>query len=505
MSLRLFGFEIKRPEDEKQLEAFSPPINDDGAVTVGSALGGTYGTVLDLNNTSGNEATLVTRYRQVAQQPEVHDAIVEIVNDAVSISDSNKIVEVIPDEIKGISENTKKRIIEEFDNILKLLDFSNKAYEMFSNWYIDGRINYHVMVDEDDLRAGIKELRYIDPRKLQFIREMEEDTLSVEGIPLKKIKNEYYIYNEYGHGASKGSAISGSTSGGYKIAKDSIVRATSGLLSEDNAVVHSYLHKSMKHMTMLRTLEDASIIYTMTRAPERRIFYVDVGNLPKAKAEQYLQSMMTQHKNKLVYNSATGDVSDKRNMMTMTEDFWFPRREGSRSTEIDTLASSGNLLEDGFLDYFLKRVYKSLGVPSSRLEPENNYSFGRPTEISREEVKFSKFITRLRAKFSSLFDELLEKQLILKGVIVPGEWAEIKESISYKFHKDNYFEELKESEIMAERLRMLGEVSEYEGSYFSKKWIQKNVLKMSDDDIEQMEQEKAAEPAPETDDGLDGL
>lgn len=496
--MRIFGFEIKRPEEE-EVQSFAPPLNDDGALTVGTALGGSYGTYFDIAGTASDEANLITKYRQLAQQPEVSTAIDEIVNDAINVGVDDEVVTVVTDDIE-VGPGVKNKIADEFKNVLKLLDFSNNGYDIFSKWYIDGRINYHVMVDPENLKEGIKELRYLDPRKLKLIREMDDQKIDASGIPLKRIKNEYYMYAEQGF-ATQSKTSSANDVQGYRVAKDSIVKCTSGILSEDNSLVLSHLHKSMRHINQLRMLENAAVIYTITRAPERRIFYIDVGNLPKAKAEQYLHDMMTKHKNKLVYNSSTGDVSDQKHMMTMTEDFWFPRREGSRGTEIDQLPAGQGLLDEGFLDYFLKRVHKSLGVPQSRMEPEGMYAFGRVSEISREEVKFSKFIRRLRNRFSILFDEILEKQLILKGVITPEEWPAIKDAIRYDFNQDSYFEELKEMEVLRERVNTLREMEEMVGTYVSKEWARKTILRQTDEEIkeikDQIEVEKKEEPEPE--------
>lgn len=489
--MRLFGFKISRPEDEKKEEivSFAPPTNTDGAINVGTALGGSYGTIFDVTGQIDSESTLVTAYRSLAQQPEVATAIDEIVNDAINVSDDENVVDIITDDV-DVSDNVKKRIAEEFEQAIELLDFGNNAYEIFSRWYVDGRINYHVMIDRDNIKEGIQELRYLDPRKLRLVREIEDKRTDVSGVPLRQVKNEYYMYSESGFGSSTNtSSMSDGSVNGYKVSKDSIIRVTSGVQSEDNSMILSHLHKAMKHINQLRMLENAAVIYTITRAPERRIFYIDVGNLPKAKAEQYLHDMMTKHKNKLVYDSSTGSVANQKNMMTMTEDFWFPRREGSRGTEIDTLAGGQGLLDNEFLNYFLTRVHKALNVPTSRMEPETMYAFGRVSEISREEVRFSKFIRRLRARFSNLFDEILERQLILKGVITPEEWPSIKTKLRYKYNMDNYFEELKKAEIIKERVMALREMEDIIGDYVSKDWARRNILRQSDDDIKQMDKE----------------
>lgn len=502
--MRIFGFEIKRPETEedisKQPMSFVEPSNDEGAITVGNALGGFYGMMLDMEGAAKTESELVTKYRSMAMQTEITQAVDEIVNEAISVDSHEKVIEIVLDDT-NLPDKVKDRITEEFDNILSLLDFSNNAYDIFSRFYVDGRLNYHIMIDEENLKEGIYELRYIDPRKLRLVKEVdnrEKDPHS--GIPVKRIKSEYYLYSEAGFGSTKGSQQTGTTQG-YRIAKDSIARVTSGLMSENNSMVLGYLHPAIKPLNQLRMLEDAVVIYTLTRAPERRIFYIDVGNLPKAKAEQYLHDMMVRHKNKLRYDSTSGDISDSRRFMTMTEDFWFPRRGGERSTEVDLLAggTSSALSTDENLQYFQKQLYKSLRVPISRLESETMYTFGRASEISRDELKFSKFIRRLRARFSQLFDSILEKQLILKGIVDPEEWKELQNQIRYDFMKDNYFEELKSAEILREKMSTLREVDEQIGKYFSREWVVKNVLFMSDNDWREMEKQMEKEREEEQD------
>lgn len=508
----LFGFEIKRvsDKDENKPRSFAAPLNDDGAVNVeATATGGSYGYFLDIEGTAKTESELVTRYRGMALQPEVQQAIDEIVNEAISIDYIGKVVELNLDDTE-LPEKVKNMIIEQFEHILQLLDFSNQGYDIFQRFFVDGRINYHVMIDEENLKKGIIELRYLDPRKIRLIRENDSsETDKKTGLPFKKTRKEYYMYSETGFGttaSTSGSNSPNSSVVGYKIAKDSIARVTSGLMNENQSLVLSHLHRAIKPLNQLRTLEDAHIIYTLTRAPERRIFYVDVGNLPKAKAEQYLTDMMARHKNKLQYNSATGDISDSRKFMTMTEDFWFPRREGNRSTEVDTLAGGSSLNDNDNLEYFQKKLYKSLSVPVSRLESENMYSFGRVSEMTRDEIRFGKFVRRLRARFSILFDALLEKQLVLKSILTPEEWAEVKDLIRYDFQKDNYFEELKEMEVIREKMNTLRDVEEHVGTYYSRAWVRKNILFMTDEEIEDIDKQIEAEKeTEETEDDLGGM
>lgn len=494
--MKLFGFEIKRFEDDatNQLPSFAEPQNDDGALNLGSAVGGSYGMLWDIEGTAKSEAELVTRYRGMMLNPEIQQAVDEIVNEAINIDAHNDVVKIVLDDT-GLPDRVKDRVHEEFQNVLELLDFSNQAYEIFSKFYVDGRLNYHVIIDEKDLRRGILELRYLDPRKIRLVREMDDKPIPGQGAQaptLKQIRKEYYIYSESGFGTSSVTNYTTSISG-LKIARDSIVRVTSGVVNESNTVVLSHLHRAIKSLNQLRMLEDATVIYTITRAPDRRIFYVDVGNLPKAKAEQYLHDMMARHKNRVTYDPATGEIRDDRKMMTMTEDYWFPRREGNRSTEVEQLQGGGGLGEDRNLPYFQNKLYKSLNVPVARLQPETMYSFGRGSEITREELKFSKFVKRLRARFSILFDRCLERQLVLKGVMSPEDWASIQNKIRYDFMKDNFFEELKETEILREKLNTLTEVEPLVGKYFSREWVIKNVLFMSDDEMRRMQKEMDAE------------
>lgn len=491
--MQLFGYEIRRKEDkEEQPKSFAPPLNDDGAVNVEStAVGGTYGYFLDIEGSAKTESELVTRYRSMALQPEVQQAVDEIVNEAINIDYNENAIEIVLEETE-LPSKVKELITEEFENVLRLLDFSNQGYEIFQRFFVDGRLNYHVIIDEKNVNRGIVELRYLDPRKVRLIRENDStERDKATGIPFRRVKKEYYMYSETGFGSttSKTGGDMQSVSG-FRIAKDSIARVTSGLMNETQTLVLSHLHRAIKPLNQLRILEDATVIYTLTRAPERRVFYVDVGNLPKAKAEQYLADMMARHKNKLTYNASTGEVGDSRKFMTMTEDFWFPRREGNRATEIDTLPGGGATFGDNDnLGYFQKKLYKSLGVPVSRLEPENMYSFGRVSEMTRDELRFSKFVRRLRVRFSNLFDTIMEKQLILKGVLTPEEWHEVKDKIRYDFMKDNYFEELKQMEILREKMNTLRDIQENVGRYFSRNWVQKHVLFMNDDDIEEMQKE----------------
>jgi|SaaInlV_125m_DNA_1040241.scaffolds.fasta_scaffold00331_2 hypothetical protein len=498
--MKLFGFEIKRPEDDDTPVSFAEPHNDDGAITVdGNSLGGFYSTILDMEGSAKSESELITKYRGMAMQPEIAQAIDDIVNEAISVDTNDQVVDIILDEA-DLPDRVKEKITEEFNNVLALFDMANNGYDMFYKFYVDGRINYHIIIDPDQLKKGIRELRYVDARKLKLIREMDKKNKDPHsGINTKKIKNEYYMYSDAGFAGSKSGGGTTGAVNGIRIAKDSVARVTSGLMNENNSLVLSHLHPSIKPLNQLRMLEDATVIYTLTRAPERRIFYIDVGNLPKNKAEQYLRDMMTRHKNKLQYNASTGEISDSRKMMTMTEDFWFPRRGGERSTEVDTLAGGNaqGLSTDENMLYFQRKLYKALKVPLSRLEPETMASFGRSSEITRDELKFGKFIRRIRARFGWLFNIVLEKQLILKGILTPEEFENIRNDIRYDFIQDNYFTELKEAEILRERLNTLRDIEEQIGKYYSKEWVVRNVLQMSEENYKEMQDQIEAEKEEE--------
>jgi hypothetical protein len=487
--VQLFGFEISRKKQQDQEEknkSFALPQNDDGAVTIQS--GAYYGTYVDLDGVVRNEIELITRYREMAMQPELETAIDEIVNEAIVNDDSESGVELDTDELKQ-PENIKKKIREEFDYVLKLLDFGNMGHELFRRWYTDGRLFYHVIIDDKSPAKGIQELRYIDPRRIRKIREIQKAKDTESGMEIIKSMKEYYLYNERG-------MIGAHSNLGTKIAIDAVVNVNSGLMDSKRAMVLSYLHKAIKPLNQLRMVEDATVIYRLSRAPERRVFYIDVGNMPTIKAEQYLRDVMAKYRNKLVYDSSTGEIKDDRKHLSMLEDFWLPRREGGKGTEITTLPGGMNLGELEDVKYFEKKLYKALGVPISRLEQQQGFTLGRSTEITRDELKFTKFVNRLRNKFSTLFDELLRLQLVLKKICTEEEWKEFKENIWYDFKKDNNFTELKEAELLQNRITTLQLVDPYVGRYYSMAWVRKNVLQMDDDEIEeimqQIEEEKAA-------------
>ena len=481
----LFGFEISRRKNEEEQASqpsFTPPNNEDGALTISSAA--YYGTYVDLDGTAKNEVELISRYREMAMQPEIESAIDDIMNEAIVQDDDGKIIEIVLDDLDQ-PEKIKKAIKDEFHTILRLLNYKHMAQDIFRRYYIDGRLYYNVLIDKENPIAGIKELRYIDPRKLRKVREIKKKKDERTGAEIVDVYNEYYIYND--------KVVTGSSSNygpiGVRITLDSIVSVVSGLMDSRRAVVLSYLHKAIKPLNQLRMIEDATVIYRISRAPERRIFYIDVGNLPKLKAEQYLRDIMVKYKNKLVYDAQTGEVRDDRKFLSMMEDFWLPRREGGKGTEITTLPGGQNLGELEDVKYFQKKLYNSLSVPISRLEPNQGFSIGRVAEVTRDELKFAKFVDRLRNKFSDIFNQALRLQCVLKGICTADEWDQFKEHIYYNFIKDNNFSELKDAELMRERLSLLSSVDPYTGRYFSQAWIQRNVLRLTDDQIKEMQDE----------------
>jgi hypothetical protein len=489
MALTLFGFSISKKEDpvnnnqEPTQKTFALPQNDDGAVTIQS--GSYYGTYVDLDGVVRNEIELITRYREMSMQPEIETAIDEIINEAIVMEDSGKSVDINMDDLQQ-PDNIKKKIKQEFNYIIKLLNFGNMGHDIFRRWYIDGRMFWHVVIDESSPALGIQEIRYIDPRRIRKIREIQKTKDTNTGMEIIKNQNEYYLYNERG-------VIGVHSNLGTKIAVDSIVNINSGLMDSKRAMVLSYLHKTIKPLNQLRMVEDATVIYRLARAPERRIFYIDVGNMPTIKAEQYLRDIMNKYRNKLVYDSKTGEIKDDRKHLSMLEDFWLPRREGGKGTEITTLPGGQNLGELEDVKYFEKKLYKSLGVPISRLESQQGFSLGRSTEITRDELKFTKFVQRLRSKFSGMFDDLLRVQLSLKRICSPEEWKTFKEDIWYDYKKDNNFTELKEAELLTNRASLLQVIDPYVGRYYSVQWIRKNVLQQTDEDIAEIDEQIAAE------------
>ena len=490
-----FGFEIKRKGNEEPIRpSFVPNTDEDGTGVI--TTGGHFGAYLDLDGDKAkNEVDLIYKYRDIASQPECDAAIEDIINESIVGDNDEAPVNLILDQLE-ISDKIKESVKNEFETILRLLNFNSYAHDIFRKWYVDGRLPYHIIIDDKSPKNGIKELRYIDPTKLRKVKEIEEEQDPKTGAKIIKKQEEYFLFQD---------TKMNSAGQGLKIHPDAICYATSGMLSPDRKRILSYLHKAIKPVNQLRMMEDSLVIYRISRAPERRIFYIDVGNLPKGKAEEYLKGIMSQYRNKLVYDAKTGDIKDDRKHMSMMEDFFLPRREGGRGTEISTLPGGENLGQIDDIVYFQKRLYKSLNVPISRLEQEQQFSLGRSTEISRDEIKFKKFIDRLRKRFSDMFNQLLRTQLILKGIITAQDWNDWKTYIAYDYIEDNYFSELKESEMMRERFEMLGTVDEYAGKYVSIEWIAKNVLKMDDDSMKEMEDQIAAEKEAmgDEDDDLD--
>ena len=482
---QLFGYSLERA---KKGQATGPSFvrkeSDDAATPI--AGGGFFGTSIDLDGSYKDENDLIRRYREMSIHPECDRAIDDVVNEAIAGEIDDTPVDVELSNLK-VSSGIKKKIREEFFNVLRLLDFDKKAYDIFRRWYIDGKLYYHKVIDVQNPRRGITELRYVDPRKIRKVIEMENkkdrqfvDPKTMES-QLAPRSAEYYIYNPKG--------LRGLETSGVKIAPDAIAFAHSGLKDMNKNVIMSHLHKAIKALNQLRMIEDSLVIYRLSRAPERRIFYIDVGNLPKQKAEQYLREVMSRYRNKLVYNADTGEIRDDRKFMSMLEDFWLPRREGGRGTEITTLPGGQNLGELEDVKYFQKKLYRALNVPESRLESESTFNLGRAAEITRDEIKFQKFVTRLRKKFSELFHDLLKTQLVLKGICSIEDWEDMAEHIQYDFIADNYFAELKEKEIMTERLNLLATMDPFAGKYFSLDYLRRQILKQTDAEMREIDKQ----------------
>jgi len=487
MAISLFGFEIVRQQDkEQQIQPqLSAPLTDDGAINVAS--GGYFGTYLDLEASYKNENDLITRYREMAMQPEIETAVDDIINESIVHDDIGKSVSIVLDDLEQ-PDNIKELFRIEFANILKLLNFSNDGYDIFKRWYIDGRLFYQVLIDESQPKLGIQELLYLDPRKVKKIRSVIKTKDPRTGVDIVGGTQEFYIYND--KATTQGQSITTSpTDAGIKIATDAIVNVNSGLMDAKRTMVLSYLHKAIKPLNQLRMIEDAIVIYRISRAPERRVFYIDVANMPKVEAEQYLNDIMTKFRNKVTYDPTTGTVKDDRKFLSMMEDFWIPRRGEGKSTEITTLPAGENLGELADVKYFEMKLNKSLNVPVTRLDQGQGFMLGRTTEITRDELKFTKFVDRLRAKFSTLFDELMQRQLALKGICSIDEWKELRENIHYNFLKDNNFTELKEAELLTQRLTLLQTITPYVGMYYSNEWVKKNIIRMDEDEQEKVDEQ----------------
>src|SRR5210317_1093688 len=480
----LFGFSITRvkpTQDPRQ--SFTAPQADDGTQTI--AAGGYFGQYLDMEGTSKTEADLIRRYREIALHPECDMEIEDIINEAVV---SNELKDSVKLNLENLpyGKEVRRKIEDEFKEVLRLMNFNTRGHDIFRRWYVDGRVYYHKIIDRNSPVKGITELRYIDPRKIKKIRELRkrrpDGTASIPvGAGMADEFEEYFLFNEKG--------VTNSTTSGIKIAVDAIAFTPSGLIDQNKNMVLSYLHKAIKPVNQLRMIEDATVIYRIARAPERRIFKIDVGNLPKVKAEQYLRDVMAKYRNKLVYDANTGEIRDDRNYMSMLEDFWLPSREGGRGTDITTLPGGQNLGEITDIEYFRSKLYRSLNVPASRLEASQGFNLGRSTEITRDELKFTKFVQRLRKKFTELFNDILRTQLVLKGIIAETDWYNVRDSLQYDFLQDGHFAELKQTELLRERLALAQEMRDYIGKFFSVDYVRKHVLKQNEREIEEMDKQ----------------
>ena len=492
---KLFGFSIEDTQTQSPTVVSPVPQNNEDGVDH-YLTSGFFGSYVDIEGVYRTEFEMIKRYREMALHPEVDSAIEDIVNEAI-VSDTNDSPIKIELSNLNASDGIKERIREEFKYILELLDFDKKSHEIYRNWYIDGRLYYHKVIDLKKPQEGIQELRYIDAMKMRYVRQQKKKPNDNSNYAKSNVDNpmdydfpeieEYFIYNpksSYPVGAMGGQPTSSPTqNAGVKIARDSISYCTSGLVDRNKGTCLSYLHKAIKSLNQLRMIEDSLVIYRISRAPERRIFYIDVGNLPKVKAEQYLRDVMMRYRNKLVYDANTGEIRDDKKFMSMMEDFWLPRREGGRGTEITTLPGGQNLGEITDIKYFQEKLYRSLNVPPTRIGGEGGFNLGRSSEILRDELKFTKFVGRLRKRFSNMFSDMLKTQLILKNIITPDDWKIMREHIQYDFLYDNHFSELKDAELMTERLNMAATAEPYIGKYYSQDYVRRKILRQTDEEI----------------------
>ena len=510
--MELFGFEITRKKDELRVKetqsakSFVPPVDDDGTPVIqqqaGYISGGAYGAYVDMEGGIKNESELIRRYRETSLVPECDSAIEDIVNECITSDITDRIVALDLRDVK-LSDSIKNKMQDEFAHILSLMKFNQNSHEIFRKWYVDGRIYFHKVVDSKRPKLGIVDLRNIDPLKIKKVRNIEKGKDPKTKIERVEKIEEFYMFNDKGF--DKSSATDGNV---VKIAPEAICFTTSGLLDYSRNVVIGYLHKALKTANQLAMMEDALVIYRISRAPERRIFYIDVGNLPKAKAEQYLADVMHKYRNKLVYNAETGEIKDDRKHMSMLEDFWLPRREGGRGTEITTLPGGQNLADIDDIEYFKKKLYQSLNVPATRLEADNGFNMGRASEISRDELKFNKFTNRLQKKFARVFTDILKTHLVLKEIVTGEEFDKFKDFIQYEFATDNHFKELKEAEILRERLDTLGGIADYIGKYYSNEYVRKYVLRQTEEDIKIIDaqiKDEGGDEGGEDDDGFGGF
>ena len=494
---KLFGFSIE--DNEKKSKSVISPVpqnNEDGVDNYIAS--GFYGSYVDIEGVYRTEFDLLKRYREMSLHPECDGAIEDVVNEAIVSDLYDSPIEIELSNLNA-TDKLKKVIREEFKHIKELLDFDKKSHEIFRNWYVDGRLYYHKVIDLKKPQEGIKELRYIDPMKMRFVRQEKKKDKNILGPNISgrdESKNtiapeieEYFLYTPKAQYPTNSFASGSGASKGVKIAKDAITYCTSGLIDRNKGTVLSYLHKAIKALNQLRMIEDSLVIYRLSRAPERRIFYIDVGNLPKVKAEQYLRDVMMRYRNKLVYDANTGEVRDDKKFMSMMEDFWLPRREGGRGTEITTLPGGQNLGELADIEYFQKKLYRALGVPESRIAADGGFNLGRSSEILRDELKFSKFVGRLRKRFAQMFNDMLKTQLILKNIVSLEDWEEISDHIQYDFLYDNQFAELKETEMLNERLGVLATIEPYIGKYYSQEWVRRKVLRQTDSEMVEMDEQ----------------
>ena len=486
----LFGYEINRKKEAAKGKSFVAPSDEEGTLDIAGGAG-FFSQYVNLDKSAKNDWDLIRKYRTTSEAPECDQAIEDIVNESITADETDSSVKLDLDQVE-LSKSIKGKISTEFDEVLRLLEWKHRAHDIFRRWYVDGRLFYHKMIDEKQTRKGITELRYIDPKFIKKVRLVEKDKGErAEGIDLVKRVQEFYIYNEAGvyPGLTGIGGPGVKNSQGLKVSPDSIAYCTSGIFNPTTKQVYGYLHKAIKPTNQLRMMEDATVIYRISRAPERRIFYIDVGNLPKPKAEAYLKDVMSRYRNKVVYDGSTGEVKDDRNQMSMLEDFWLPRREGGRGTEITTLPAGQNLGEMEDVQYFQEKLYKSLNIPISRLQSDSGFNMGRSAEITRDEIKFTKFIQRLRKRFSLLFQDLLKTQCVLKGIMTAEDWEDMKEDIIFDFNDDNHFFELKDAELLESRINQLNAVTEYVGTYYSIEWVRKNILKQTQEEMSRIDKQ----------------
>lgn len=473
----IFGFEIKRKNDKQPKGAVVAPAVDDGSTLIASNTAAYYGATLDLEGTIKTENDLIRRYRQVAQYSDCDSAIEDIVNEAITATQDESPIDIVLDDVE-LSESIKNKIRDEFSNVLKLYQFGSKGHDMFRSWYVDGRLYYHVLLDQSNAKKGIQEVRFIDPRKIRKIKNVHKKK-NDKGVEVVVKVEEYYVYHDKG--------INENTSQGVKLSLDSVVYAPSGLIDGNTTMMLGHLHKAIKPVNQLKMIEDALVIYRVSRAPERRVFYVDVGNLPKMKAEQYVNDIMNKFRNKIVYDATTGEIRDDKKHLSMMEDFWMPRREGGKGTEITTLPGGQGLGDIADINYFQTKLYQALNVPISRLQPQQGFSLGRSSEITRDEIKFNKFIERLRKRFSVVFAETLKLQLILKGIINLEDWNNIVQDVRFDYQEDNNFAEMRDTDIMMNRLNVLQTMEQFVGKYYSQEYIRRFVLRQSEEEIKDID------------------